>query len=673
MGIMTDRRRRAAGFTLAEMLVVITLITLMASFSVTGLVALKRDLEVTALDESAKELFMAAQDRLTRLSRSGELDKLRAGGTAIGVRPTDFAGDDAQWLSGEYYYANRGDDAAKLLLPLGSIDDSIRLGGSYVIEYSLQSATVYSVFYSEKVTLDYNKLDDAGSLYRASRSGRRRLKIGYYGGGGIARDSVEKCADPIITVENGNELRLLITGEAEGDNYSVKIELADQRGTPIISVPSADIVRTVSGGGVSYSLLLDSMTAGSRFHDKYPSLTAGDDITVKVSFEKADWLSSDVTATVNSLFASRSGNALSGYEAEISCARHLQNLDAGGGVTGKLTARQTANIDLSGGFRSVSNAALELTYEGNKQQLRGLTGTNGVFASLSGAKLRDIYIVNPSIGGDASVGALAGSLSGCTVSGCRVYAYAATGAGALDYSSLSCRVDYSATAGGLVGTASACQFSNSFAALTSLSGGTAGGLIGYAAGGTTVSNCYAACDYLQGGGMLIGGTDGSVSVTNCYAVGESTVAPTFASGAAVSGCYSIYTCNNTVVDDGGALADPSSVGVDETRPYNATLNNKAYPYATIPGLPHFGSWADKCVVNFYVGSVLFGSIECISGGTVNYNDYLVITQAAVTQLDPNVNNFYGWYYIDAYGAKPDFDETTIVLGDMNVYADYGPI
>ena len=84
-----------------------------------------------------------------------------------------------------------------MLLPFGSIDETVRLDGTYVIDYDRTTATIYDVFYvnSADATLDRadavyaiehkdNRSDRVSYAFRSenrSRNNGKPLYVGYYG------------------------------------------------------------------------------------------------------------------------------------------------------------------------------------------------------------------------------------------------------------------------------------------------------------------------------------------------------------------------------------------------------------------------------------------------------------------------------------------------------------
>ena len=70
-----DRKRRAA-FTLAEFLTVIAIVGILASLSFVAVIHYQRKLRRLEMDQTAKEIFLAAQNHLTLEVSSGTIPRL---------------------------------------------------------------------------------------------------------------------------------------------------------------------------------------------------------------------------------------------------------------------------------------------------------------------------------------------------------------------------------------------------------------------------------------------------------------------------------------------------------------------------------------------------------------------------------------------------------------------
>ena len=63
-----NKQKRRAAFTLAEFLTVIAIVGILASLSFVAVIHYQRKLRRLEMDQTAKEIFLAAQNHLTRLS-----------------------------------------------------------------------------------------------------------------------------------------------------------------------------------------------------------------------------------------------------------------------------------------------------------------------------------------------------------------------------------------------------------------------------------------------------------------------------------------------------------------------------------------------------------------------------------------------------------------------------
>ena len=72
-------------------------------------------------------------------------------------------------LSGYHYHnpndVNDPESVLNLMLPRASVDETVRLGGSYIIVYDYGSATVLDVFYSQRDSVRFGHNFSAGETY----------------------------------------------------------------------------------------------------------------------------------------------------------------------------------------------------------------------------------------------------------------------------------------------------------------------------------------------------------------------------------------------------------------------------------------------------------------------------------------------------------------------------
>ena len=128
------------GFTLAETLIVAAIITILSGVSFIAVHNHMRSLAQLERDGIAKEIFVAAQNHLTMAEHEGYLGL------------SDF-GEVEDKDKGIFYLVVNGtpisgNDLLKVMLPFGAVDETVRLGGSYIIRYQRETGRVLDVFFS---------------------------------------------------------------------------------------------------------------------------------------------------------------------------------------------------------------------------------------------------------------------------------------------------------------------------------------------------------------------------------------------------------------------------------------------------------------------------------------------------------------------------------------------
>lgn len=386
MSRIEKKLKSALAFTLVELLAAAALLSILAGLSFTAVVQYRKELKFMELERSAKELFLAAQNHLTLSELDGSLDRLRenAGSARLG-----YAGADGTYtviVSTEETSGN-AEDILGLLLPFGAIDDYVRTGGSYLIRYSLPTATVTDVFYADSLLraprlgyaftggqdlsgtgtlsqeLESAKAspasDAARKMRRAFPGGNGSAMLGYYGGSadGVERQLLRTAG---LRLVNGAKLYAVVedsNAPAAGESRTAVTKLhirGVQSGAEQILELTADggrRARNVFKAALDnrYLVVLDDISTGSGtdlhfaslFRGGVPGIESsaplipGEDIELYTEVSASGKLSNlprSQTLTVNSLFgARRISRTADGTEAlrdiTVSDIRHLENLD----------------------------------------------------------------------------------------------------------------------------------------------------------------------------------------------------------------------------------------------------------------------------------------------------------------------------------------------------------
>ena len=209
----------------------------------------------------------------------------------------------------------------------------------------------------------------------------------------------------------------------------------------------------------------------------------------------------------------------------VSTTSHFLAIGSGdvvGGASGSWDMdkhyKQVADIDFDGVvFTPVGHefgtgyTAFTGSYDGNGYEIHNVSFTNtgstfvGLFCRTEGATIKNIGLVNPNITGWNVVGGLIGTAESSTqVSKCYVVGGDVTAT----------RTDTATTAGGLVGYARGGSTIEDCYARTSVSGVGAAGFVVLLATGGSVENCWTAST-VSGGSNNAFVTSGT-AITNCY-------------------------------------------------------------------------------------------------------------------------------------------------------------
>lgn len=373
---MLDKRHNR-GFTMVETIVVVAIMVILMGLAFVAVQNYQRTMKQLELDKTARELFVAAQNHLTVAESQGLL-------STRDQRDAVIVGEQHARGGETYRYFFVGSDHTQLdnthsvlhdMLPMFSIDDTVRLGGSYAIEYSLESATVTNVFYSDMSNLssheftsaDYSQLfvdpdyvgtQDAKKTLRLNGlDGNRNAIIGWYGGEDVKGISRVTLYAPKVQIINAEKLEVkvsftrdainrmladsdtnaqvsvILEGVTSGNRRIVNLEPGKQNGSTVSYFNVDTATYNEVEGVVAYrchNFVLDDVTSeDGHFANQWCTgedpLIPGEDIVVRVKVFSNSVLANipeRVAGPTNSLFAS-----VDESEAGIDNFRHLENLD----------------------------------------------------------------------------------------------------------------------------------------------------------------------------------------------------------------------------------------------------------------------------------------------------------------------------------------------------------
>jgi len=626
-----NKLKSRIGMTMAEMLIVVAIIAVLGGVAFISVWNHQRSLGQLERDGIAKEIFVAAQNHLTAAFGEGYLGLEEPESNSA---PNPFGSKDS---TGAYYYVVNSSDSSystpavfEQMLPFGSVDETVRAGGSYIVRYQKETGTVMDVFYcsTSGSPAQYNHLffdsDDYSTVISKAgdenKSARRTYVngsiLGWHGGAEAATLATTTLNPPTITVHNEEklyvevtntnssnsaaQLKLIITGVDSKAQKAYELKFAGSNDDRVkyfnsssFTVILDDISDLGTGDGLHFgNIVADTeSTTGEKF-------IPGENIEIQAVAYSTTALTNIAYSskyTTNSLFGSINTAKDTAYIGNI---RHLENLDKGissldandgTGTKDKLKiahAEQTDSFSWIGYQKAVkkieskSNTGTEsdsgyalvgiydfnrtnsgagyympiepnyaLTYNGKSRSISdvavNVTGDGGLFGSISSVtEIKNLELIDFSITGMTSAGALAGKLSGCTVTNVLARNSAATSAA---------KITATGNAGGLVGELTSGTVQYSAAAVIvgdpSTKPTNAGGLIGSAGG--TITGCY------SGGHTLTGSYEEWVKIHPYDVTGTTAGGLVGISSAAITDSYS--TCSVSGTTAGGFAGNASGI------------------------------------------------------------------------------------------------------------------
>lgn len=502
------------GMTIAELLIVVAIIAALSGVAFIAVDRYQRSMGQLERDGIAKEIFVAAQNHLTAAYGEGYMgaEDARAGSEeAIGSGIFYF-------VFPENGYTADGSSILDQMLPFGSIDETVRAGGSYIVRYQKEAGLVLDVFYCTRNgspkrfnhSLTKGDYTDAIGMKGDDQKPARRncfdgAILGWYGGDEAAELAKIELAAPTIEIRNAETLSVTVKNASENDKKDASIRLLIKG-----ELSGKEHYIDVSAEMLGEEIVLDDITVSDRhfrvrsFDDMAHDITQddngfipGENLLIRaVAYSNSELsnLAYSAEKTTNSLYADGS-TATTAY---ISNIRHLENLD-------KTVSNQDDND--SGSKLNIAKAV----------QIRDLNWTTDDEEYWPNSTITD---TNQNLTGKGKYYPVSPN-----------YAINYDGQG---HSVMNLDIDFSGPAG-MFGTLNVAngdkkiqnvivrneaQTAGADAALEIKStGGSAGGLVGSMTGGS-ITNCAAAV-YVSGAdaGGLIGSANG-VTVTDSYAGGH---------------------------------------------------------------------------------------------------------------------------------------------------------
>ncbi len=538
----------------------------------------------------------------------------------------------------------------------------------------ITAATVYAVYYSEdviSVNEEYatnGKIND--SYLNAYRFKNKRIatvakggtdaRVGYYGGSSLGSSSgTTNLSITDIQIYSNEEVETAVVkarkpgsvtekaeftfklSDAYGHTYTITYDDESKRfvadGKDITNTKTIKVSRI--GVNFTFTFTLDDLSSdNTRFNKLFGensghgenNLVSGSDIKLEATISSKDQTASSDTkyALGNSLFAYNdigSKDAIKKDYAEITCARHLQNLDTTSNVTsdiktatllndisfkedsdfyeeyskgyfnGKITTnKMNTNGSISSvttpNYKGIQNEHLTVLNGGNYSIYNLTTSTGGLFdAVTSTLAINDLKLVGEKINSNSSVGSFIGTVTNTgevTITNSSSYISSANNdipsVITSDMNLESFRFLQGNTVGGLVGTnEGSLTIDSSFASsVLGKEGSTTGGLVGKNNGTLAITKAYSD-SYLYGKDVagLVGVNNKTLNVTSAYAAGfigldnnEDTLGAGLVLGQATNmqDVYTIIACYNVDQDNGMKKnSDDPFVG----KYYSTAINN----------------------------------------------------------------------------------------------------
>lgn len=232
MDKLKEKLRSRQGFTLMEMMLVIAITAVLTGLVTAGIYGYLVTAYMTRVNDTAKTVFLAAQNYLTEQKQLGKLTEFNKTAEAYGAILTEddlkkiFLENDSSFDFNAYKEKYSTDTVRYILLEEGDgltestnpvytivhtyLNDTDILSHTFFIEYDTRTGVVRSVFYTEKSgTLSYlGGYDEKSNVIIRDGESLREKRQGFYGvdSTSLVKTDIDLYAPANVILVNGERL-----------------------------------------------------------------------------------------------------------------------------------------------------------------------------------------------------------------------------------------------------------------------------------------------------------------------------------------------------------------------------------------------------------------------------------------------------------------------------------